>query len=205
MLKFFTRCLHRKTDSITVCDKDGHVLVKTSDDDKINNILLSKASSLDLASRILTHYGKEAPDYREYGVFAIPYFPQEGKIVFLIRADGKLGFPGGKVEKGEEHIQALVREVLEEVGFVLCRGNLSELCTDFVQGIFYSKCYIYETQSSVYNFLKDFDGASHRKESNGFLVVDATPKAINDIIKNYPLASTVDKELNKFLDSIDKK
>ena len=205
MIKFFARCMQRKNDTITVTAREGNVLVKTSDDGTNNSILMSKADSLDLASQILSNYGKVAPDYRDFGVFAIPYFPAEGKILFLVRADGKLGFPGGKVEEGEDHIQALIREVLEEVGFVLDKTQLSELCTDHVRDIFYSKCYVYETQSAVYNFLEDFDEASHREESNGFLVVDATPKAINHIIKNYPLASTVDKELIKFLDLISKK
>jgi mutator protein MutT len=51
----------------------------------------------------------------------------DGKILLTQRScdalDGKWEFPGGKVEIGETHQQALQREILEELGIEISVGN----------------------------------------------------------------------------------
>jgi len=43
---------------------------------------------------------------------------RDGKILMLHTNKGDFKFPGGGVESGETHKQALIREVLEETGYV---------------------------------------------------------------------------------------
>lgn len=54
-------------------------------------------------------------------------------LLYMNRWDGKIGFPGGKVDSGETLLQALKREVLEEINFDLtidpkfiCSHNIKE-------------------------------------------------------------------------------
>jgi len=61
---------------------------------------------------------------------------KDGKFLFQLRDDepgienpNKWGLFGGTVEKGESHVQAIIREVNEELGI-----NLRESCLEVVLG-----------------------------------------------------------------------
>jgi 8-oxo-dGTP pyrophosphatase MutT (NUDIX family) len=55
---------------------------------------------------------------------------RDGKVLVLPQFDG-YDFPGGGVEKGESHLDALVREVREETGFDVVPDGLAGAYTTF--------------------------------------------------------------------------
>ncbi|MDE3056250.1 MAG: NUDIX domain-containing protein [Verrucomicrobiota bacterium] len=66
------------------------------------------------------------------------YLEHEGKILFLLRAKDRLegdcwGVPGGKLEKGEEPLDAAVRELHEEIGVEFKREAILYLLPLYVK------------------------------------------------------------------------
>lgn len=60
------------------------------------------------------------------------------KILLLHRQDNKSqgqlwGIPGGKIDKGETPLQAVIREVFEETGFDISKQNVIQLQTVFIK------------------------------------------------------------------------
>lgn len=51
-------------------------------------------------------------------------------MLMLMRWDGKIGFPGGKIELGEDSADGLAREVKEEIGFD-CDKSKMKLVSNF--------------------------------------------------------------------------
>ena len=61
--------------------------------------------------------------YQDYDYVSQEVRDQEHtQILLLMRWDGRLGFPGGRVDPGEELIDAALREVREEIHFLLVNG-----------------------------------------------------------------------------------
>jgi U8 snoRNA-decapping enzyme len=48
-------------------------------------------------------------------------------IIMIDRWDGRMGFPGGTVDEGEELLDALVREVKEEIGITIKPEKVTEI------------------------------------------------------------------------------
>lgn len=66
------------------------------------------------------------------GVSSIPESVWDTKVALLgavVRWDGSMGFPGGKVENGEHIAKAAARECFEEVGFAPDPWMLNLLCS----------------------------------------------------------------------------
>ena len=65
------------------------------------------------------------------------------RAMFVIRRDGALGFPGGKLEKGENMYQAMHRECLEEIGFDVDSLDIKPdyLCTHVITDHFNSHAF----------------------------------------------------------------
>lgn len=51
---------------------------------------------------------------------------RDGKLLMIESDDGELKFPGGGMEEGEDEIQTLIRETLEETGFSVIPETIRE-------------------------------------------------------------------------------
>ncbi len=65
------------------------------------------------------------------------FIEKDGKVLFLHRQDGKShankwAIPGGKVDKNENALQAILREVNEETGITLHKENISFIKTVYI-------------------------------------------------------------------------
>lgn len=62
-----------------------------------------------------------------YTIKTVAYLLIENKKILLVRARNKIAFymPGGKPDKGENSIEALIREIKEEIGVDLIHTSLS--------------------------------------------------------------------------------
>lgn len=70
-------------------------------------------------------YTEDMPLVERFGVRAI--IKRKGLYVMQKSSDGEYKIPGGGVEKGENLIDALIREVLEETGLTVIRESIKEI------------------------------------------------------------------------------
>lgn len=63
--------------------------------------------------------------YEKYSVRGI--IMREGKLAMQCSRDGEYKIPGGGMEAGENHVQALIREVREETGLHIIEEEIVEL------------------------------------------------------------------------------
>ncbi|MBA3239234.1 MAG: NUDIX hydrolase [Parachlamydiaceae bacterium] len=66
------------------------------------------------------------------------YFTFEGRLLLLKRHPKKLfgdcwGVPGGKLEEGESPEEGMIREVFEEIGFVVDRSLIEPICILYIE------------------------------------------------------------------------
>lgn len=69
-------------------------------------------------------------------------------VLMQVRWDGFIGFPGGKVDDGESLVDAVIREMYEEISFVGDASNLVPLCS-FSTDIYNIHCFSYEVEFSL--------------------------------------------------------
>lgn len=61
---------------------------------------------------------KEGVTYKtRYGVYAVIADSNKEKIILVQAPNGAWFLPGGEIEEGEDHLEALQRELIEELGF----------------------------------------------------------------------------------------
>ena len=94
-----------------------------------------------------------------------------GDKLLMVQSDkfGECKFPGGGIEKGEDHTETLVREVKEETGYNVLTSTVKEFCKTlirrkgekedeiFEQESFYYFCDIDEAGKETAQVLEDYE------------------------------------------------
>ena len=115
---------------------------------------------------------------------------RQHRILMAQRADwqhqgGKWEFPGGKIEAGENHFQALSRELKEEVGL-----HIDEQACELLQAVHHD--YSDKHVSLYFYLVKGFTGTARGLEGQPTLWVDATALAQLTIPEaNQPIAEAL--------------
>lgn len=87
-----------------------------------------------------------------YGVYAIIPNQTKDKIVLVQAPNGSWFLPGGEIENTESHLEALERELLEELGFSAKFGQYYGQADEYFYSShrdthFYNPSYLYEITS----------------------------------------------------------
>ncbi|MEW4353279.1 NUDIX hydrolase [Streptococcus pneumoniae] len=96
---------------------------------------------------------KEGVTYsNRYGVYAVIPDRKKEQIILVQAPNGAWFLPGGEIEAGENHLSALSRELLEELGFTATIGNYYGQADEYFYSShrdthFYNPAYIYEVIS----------------------------------------------------------
>lgn len=92
-------------------------------------------------------------DYKtRYGVYAVIPDDKNEKIILVQAPNGAWFLPGGEIEEGENHLSALERELLEELGFTAQIGTYYGQADEYFYSShrdthYYNPAYIYEVIS----------------------------------------------------------
>lgn len=108
---------------------------------------------------------KEGVDYTaRYGVYAVIPNETKDQIILVQAPNGAWFLPGGEIEAGEDHLKALSRELIEELGFTAEIGKYYGQADEYFYSshrdtYFYNPAYIYEVThfTSVGAPLEDFN------------------------------------------------
>lgn len=99
-----------------------------------------------------------------YGVYAVIPDEKHEKIILVQAPNGAWFLPGGEIEADENHIQALERELIEELGFTAQLGQYYGQADEYFYSRhrdthYYNPAYIYEVTSftQVDKPLEDFN------------------------------------------------
>ena len=93
---------------------------------------------------------EEGVDYvSRYGVYAVIPDDKQEKIILVQAPNGAWFLPGGEIEKGEDQLTALRRELIEELGFTAQIGQYFGQADEYFYSRhrdthFYNPAYIYE-------------------------------------------------------------
>lgn len=101
------------------------------------------------------HKEATADYHNRYGVYAIIPDSTYQNIILVQAPNGAWFLPGGEIEENENQIQALERELIEELGFKVSLGDYLGQADEYFYSshrdtYFYNPAYIYE----VLNFKK---------------------------------------------------
>ncbi|HFI0405086.1 TPA: NUDIX hydrolase [Streptococcus suis] len=92
-------------------------------------------------------------DYQNrFGVYAVIPDEKKEKIILVQAPNGAWFLPGGEIEKGENHLIALERELMEELGFTAEIGHYYGQADEYFYSshrdtYFYNPAYIYQVTS----------------------------------------------------------
>ena len=108
---------------------------------------------------------KANTDYvTRYGVYAVIPDPEKKQIVLVQAPNGAWFLPGGEIEAGENHQDALKRELIEELGFTAEIGTYYGQADEYFYSrhrdtYYYNPAYLYEATSfkEVQKPLEDFN------------------------------------------------
>ena len=96
---------------------------------------------------------KEGVTYKNrYGVYAVIPDANHEKIILVQAPNGAWFLPGGEIEEGENHLEALKRELIEELGFTAEIGTYYGQADEYFYSshrdkYFYNPAYLYEIVS----------------------------------------------------------
>ena len=84
-----------------------------------------------------------------YGVYAVIPNKDQDQIILVQAPNGAWFLPGGEIEAGEDHLQALKRELIEELGFTAVLGQYYGQADEYFYSshrdtYYYNPAYIYE-------------------------------------------------------------
>ena len=104
-------------------------------------------------------------DYQaRYGVYAVIPNPEQTEIILVQAPNGAWFLPGGEIEAGENHLAALERELLEELGFTAIIGQYYGQADEYFYSRhrdthYYNPAYLYEVTSftQIGQPLEDFN------------------------------------------------
>lgn len=112
-------------------------------------------------------FGKKHPDQtytNRYGVYAVIPNPEKDAIILVQAPNGAWFLPGGEIEEGEDHLSALSRELIEELGFEATIGHYYGQADEYFYSRhrdthYYHPAYLYEVTnfSKVSDPLEDFN------------------------------------------------
>jgi 8-oxo-dGTP pyrophosphatase MutT (NUDIX family) len=101
------------------------------------------------------------------------------RVLLIMRWDGKFGFPGGWVDEGETPEQALIRELREEINFIVFRGDFKQVHEEIVgerRTLLYHMNVTVEHLKGILNFAS---GAKHYdSEVCGIVTPNLVPGSI---------------------------
>ncbi|KXT79229.1 NUDIX hydrolase [Streptococcus sp. DD13] len=108
---------------------------------------------------------KEGVSYQNrYGVYAVIPDKANEKIILVQAPNGAWFLPGGEIEKGEDHLSALRRELIEELGFTATIGDYYGQADEYFYSrhrdtYYYNPAYLYEVTdfTEVGKPLEDFN------------------------------------------------
>lgn len=108
---------------------------------------------------------KEGVTYKtRYGVYAVIADSNKEKIILVQAPNGAWFLPGGEIEEGEDHLEALQRELIEELGFIAEIGTYYGQADEYFYSShrdthYYNPAFLYEATSyqEVQKPLEDFN------------------------------------------------